>query len=181
MVDSENLSLTIEFNMNFGMFHTAWASAEVMMDYAIGEFLRLTPEEIHLVTSGMEHGRKAMLLRNLIGRGKHPNRDELLRTLKIIQNESLRNVFAHSYILSDETTISFVERSRGGRYQATEHEFSLQEFKDHVDAFLNASRDFQAALGLDTGDEKFEKFLAAIFNASHKAKTSPVPPPSITL
>jgi hypothetical protein len=119
-----------------------------MLDCAIGKFLRLGPYETHLLTAGMEHGRKVMLLRGLISRSDHTKKTELVRALNVIQNKSLRNVFAHSYIASDDKKITFVERSRGGPYWAMEHDFSLKEFKDHVQEFLQASRDFEMALDL---------------------------------
>jgi hypothetical protein len=145
---SSNLALTPEFNVAFGLFYTAWATTEAAMDCAIGKLLRLEPSETHLLTAGMEHGRKATLLRGLISRGDHHNKEKLIRSLNVIQNESLRNVFAHSYIASDEKTITFIERSRGGPFKTKEHHFTLEEFRDHVTNFLEASSEFEQALDL---------------------------------
>lgn len=156
----KNLALTAEFNTAFGYFHSGWAVAEGAIDYAIGQFLGLTPEQTHLVTAGADHGRKAMLLRDLVARSDHANRAELLRTLKVIQNESLRNVFAHSYIASDENTVTFIERTRGGPYRVKQHPFTREEFFDHVGKFVRASSDFETALGF-TREE-----LAAFLNAA---------------
>jgi hypothetical protein len=163
----EPLSETIMFNMHLGFFHGAWAVTEASIDYAIGKFLRLTYEEAHLLTAGMEYGRKAQLLRNIIYRGKHPKRTVLLQHLNTIQNESMRNVFAHSYLASDETSVAFILRSRGGSYSATEYEFTEKEFINHVSKFLEASSAFHTALEVE--DIEFFKFQHAALSVSSKS------------
>lgn len=148
MSDEQHVALTAEFNMALGWFYTAWASTEGTMDCAICRFLRLSPQETHLLTASMEHGRKASLLRALITRSDHKNKAALLSALNAIQNDSLRNVFAHSYIASDEKVVTFIERSRGGPYKAKEHHFTLDEFRMHVERFLLAAQAFEQSLNL---------------------------------
>lgn len=146
MTKSNRLTEGAEFNKALGWFYHIWAVTEAMLDFAIGRFLRLEPAETHILTAGMEHGRKSMLLLILVSRSNDPNKSELSRTLKIIQNESLRNVFSHSYIGSDEETIFFLDRSKGGRYKATIRSFSMEKFNEHVSKFVQAARDFETAL-----------------------------------
>ncbi len=154
------------FNAQYGWFHHIWAINEAMIDCAIGKFLRLNFAETHILTAGMEHGRKVALLRNLVSRSDHQNKAKILRPLKIIQNESLRNVFAHSYIASDDKTIFFIDRSRGGPYRAKEHKFSMTEFEDHVEKFSNASVDLQTAIVFEPLE--IEAFQAAALRVKNK-------------
>ena len=168
MDEPEKLADTIEFNMQLGFFYSAWAVTDATLDFALGKFLRLTHEETHLLTAGMEFGRKATLLRNLLRHQKDsPQKSELLRTVKIIQNDSLRNVFAHSYLASDEDSVSFISRSRGGDYSATEYEFTKDEFREHVHKFIDASHDFYNALEVD--DHEFFAFQYAALNVNSKS------------
>ena len=160
MTESKRLTESVEFNMEFGWFHQMWAITEATLDFAIGKFLRLNGHETHILTAGMQHGRKTMLLRSLISRTKHPNKSELLRTLKIIQNESLRNSFAHSYIGSDAKTIFFLERNPGGAYKAKAHEFSMRQFKNHVSKFVDAAIAFEKALDVGPGEIETFQLLA---------------------
>ena len=160
MTKPKRLTESIEFNKEFGWFHHMWALTEATLDFAIGKFLRLNGHETHILTAGMQHGRKAMLLRSLISRGNYPNKSELLRTLKIIQNESLRNVFAHSYIGSDAETIFFLERNPGGPYKAKGHPFSMKKFKNHVSKFVAAAIDFEKALDVGPGEIETFQLLA---------------------
>lgn len=166
MTESKRLTDSNEFSTLLGTFYHMWALTGATLDFAIGMFLRLEPAETHIITAGMEHGRKSMLLLILVSRSNHPNKSELSRTLKIIQNESLRNVFAHSYIGSDEEKIFFLERSRGGPYKAKEHTFSMKEFNDHVFKFIRAISDFETALDVEPDAVKNFQILALSANQS---------------
>ena len=46
-----------------GIFHSNWSAIDLYTDFAIYQFLRVTPQQAHLITSGMVFGRKARLLR----------------------------------------------------------------------------------------------------------------------
>lgn len=155
-----------QFNWRYGFFWNAWSTAEAAFDCAIGKFLRLSHAETHILTAGMEHGRKATLLRGLIRREDHPKKAELLRALNVIQNESLRNVFAHSYIASDDKIITFVERSRGGPFKAAEHHFTLEEFHEHVTKFAKAAVDFYDAVGFEPLELEAFQHAALSVNSS---------------
>lgn len=164
---SKRLQDGLAFNAQFGFFYAAWAVAEALLDCALGQFLRLGDAETHLLTAGMPYGRKAALLRSLINRSNHANKAMLIHKLKVMQNESLRNVFAHSYLASDDKIITFVERSHSGDYWAKEHNFTLEEFNLHVKKFAEAMRDFGEALGVPPS--QFRKFQHASLSVSRKA------------
>ncbi len=88
--------------------------------------------------------------------------------LNKIQNESKRNVFAHSFLRSTKTTVTFVERTWEGDYKARTHVFTLDEFSDHVRRFQTAARAFAKALQID--DRDFQAFcFAADSSAARKA------------
>jgi len=120
---SERLTDTVDFNATLGFFYGAWAVSDALMDCAIGRTLRLTHAETHIVTAGMPFGRKIALLRSLVNRGNHKNKQKIIQSINTIQNESLRNIFAHSYLASDEKTVSFIERSHSADYWAKETHF----------------------------------------------------------
>lgn len=145
--DDELLSMKNEFLGLVGAFQQAWANAEVAIDLAIRDLLRLTTDEAHLLTAGLEFNRKASLLRSLIGKSDYKKKAQAVKALNTMQNESKRNVFAHSYIASNRTTVSYIERSRGGKYKATEHNFTLLQFAAHTSKFAGASMEFSEALG----------------------------------
>jgi hypothetical protein len=130
-----------------GLFQSAWACLELTTDYAIWKFLNVTPEQAHLITSGMMFGRKSRLLADLIGRSDHPNKSEILGRFNKIRGMSKRDVFVHGYVWSDENSVKFIDRQSGGAYRARTHTFTLQEFKDYVLEFAMAGGEFYLALG----------------------------------
>jgi hypothetical protein len=160
-----------EFQQLLGQFQVRWAALELTTDYAIWKFLKTTPEQTHLITSGMMFGRKARLLADLIGRSDHTNKAAIQGVFNKLRGGNKRDVFAHSYQHSTETTVTFVDRSSGGEYRATEHTFTLAEFKAHVDWITSASREFLVALGADSAE--FVAFANASLSLERKSKTSP--------
>lgn len=166
------------FHPNFlaamGTFYNAWSTAEITIEFAIGKFLDLPHDETHLMTASMEFNRKANFARVLITRSGDPKQGDLIKALNTIQNESLRNVFAHSFLRSTPTEIIFVERTTHGKYSAREHTFTVQAFKNHVRKLTEAASDFYIALG-DVGEE-FKTFCLAATSVRTSANTSPTPP-----
>ena len=108
MVDRADAAKEMVFDQNFvwflGAFFGTWATLELVASYGIGKFLRISHEEAHILTSGMEFGRKAMLLRNVVRRSDDPKRAQILGAVGKIQNESKRNVLAHAFIISGPIT-----------------------------------------------------------------------------
>jgi hypothetical protein len=62
----------------FGGFYATWQSVEITMDWTIGQFLGVSYEDTHLITTGMQFGRKAMLLRALVNRSDCKNKGEII-------------------------------------------------------------------------------------------------------
>jgi len=159
-----------------GYFHVIWASLDLLLCYGIGAVLKIEAEECHVLTAGMEFGRKITVLRNIIHRSTHPKRKELIGLLGKIQNESKRNVFAHSFVLYDEQTLTFIDRTRGGDYQVKLHRFTVDEFAEHVISFGEAVEGLTEILCPDY--ENYRRFALAAFSAETKPTKSPVPPSS---
>jgi hypothetical protein len=94
MVDRADATKEKVFDPDFvwflGAFFGTWATLELVTSYGIGAFLKISDEEAHILTSGMEFGRKATLLRNLAYRSEHPKKAEIIGVIGRIQNESKR-------------------------------------------------------------------------------------------
>jgi hypothetical protein len=177
LVSSGNpLGLTVEFTTWFGTFHGLWLSTELTVDYTICKLLKIPHEEAHLLTAGMEVGRKLRLLEGLLKRSDYKNKDVIIGALRKLQNETKRNVFAHSYLMSDEKTVTFVHRSSGQKYTAEKFVFTMPEFKEHMVSFAQHAQTFWDALEMDKHRADLEAFGAAAMSAANSSKTSPVPP-----
>ncbi|UPJ55012.1 hypothetical protein [Bradyrhizobium sp. 192] len=170
----KKLAVRDEFTSEFGRFFGIWQATELALDYAVGKYLELADEETHLLTAGMDFNRKARLLTALVKRNNDPQQSAILASLKIIQNESLRNVFAHSFVDHTDTEVTFIQRNRHGNYDPIEYTFTLPSFIAHVEKILRASIAFHDAVGLT--EERYEEFASAALRVNTKPTTSPVPP-----
>jgi hypothetical protein len=119
----------------------------------------------------MEFGRKATLLRGLVSRSKHPNKESIMKGLNALQNSSKRNTFAHSYMQSSMTKVSFLERNPHGKFSATLHSYTTAQFRDHVLEVIEVCKYFHDGLGVT--QEELDAFCEAALNMS---KSSPTPP-----
>jgi hypothetical protein len=168
------LGLTDEFNLWFGRFHGAWLSADLTVDYMIGRLLKLRHEQTHRLLAGMETGRKMRILYGLLRDCDLKHRAKALQCLGKLQNESKRNIFAHSFLWSDEHAVTFVNRAGGQKYSAEKHRFTMIRFRMHVAEFLSVGRDFYESLEIDMAD--IQAFGEAAISAASSSKTSPTPP-----
>jgi hypothetical protein len=141
------LGVTSEFLSQMGRFHGIWSSIELNIDYAVGKFLGVPHEEAHFITAGTDFNRKVRLLQALVKRKNPPRSNDIVNALSTIQNESLRNAFAHSCLTGDENTVTFVERSRYGRYDPKQHDFTMPQFEQHVEKLYFAGDQLFVALG----------------------------------
>ena len=169
-----------EFYAAVGMFHVAWSTTDLVISYAIGNLLKISNEETHVLIAGMEFGRKATVLRNLISRAKHRNKAQIVGALNSVQNDSKRNAIAHGLMTFDTagTGVTFIDRSRGGEYTATPHYFTYLEFSRHVGWFVDEAERLEVALEIK--DEDFQAFARAAISADKRAPKSPTPPSSKT-
>jgi hypothetical protein len=136
----------------FGWFHAVWIATELNIDCAIGKILKIPPEQTHALVGALEFGRKAAILRSLLPKSEYKNVPEIKGLLTRIRKESLRNVFTHSFIASDEETITFIHRSSQGQYSATGYRFTADDFVAHVRDFVQLATDFEKALGISTAE-----------------------------
>ncbi len=140
-----------EFHKLLGQFHGMWLQLDPLLDYSIGYFLSVPPEDTHIITAGLEFGRKLRILIDLINRYPDPKKTELIKQLKILQGAK-RDQITHSYVASDREHVVFISRSRGGDYSATELRFSIQEFREHVVKVVRAAQAYENALNARPDD-----------------------------
>jgi hypothetical protein len=133
-----------EFHKLLGQFHGMWLQLDPVLDYSIGYFLSIPPEDTHIITAGMEFGKKLRILIDLIQRYPDPKKAELIKHLRILKG-SKREFITHAYVASNKTHVRFISRSRGGEYKATELTFSIQEFRDHVIKIVRAAIAYENA------------------------------------
>jgi len=72
------LAFREDYTQLMGTFQSMWGSVEIVTDYAICKFLKVTPGQAHLITAGMLFGRKGRLLADLISRSDDPKKDRIL-------------------------------------------------------------------------------------------------------
>lgn len=163
-----------EFLKHLGLFHSVWGTFDLTVDFAIGRFLGLSNRATHLLTVGMEFGRKAQLLQALAKNSKHPGAKAMAVALGKIQNGAKRNVLAHSFIASGRDAVTFVYRDRDKPTEAKEYDASGIDFQRHVYMFIKVAQEFSAALGAT--NLEFRRFVAASLKAKKRAATSPKAP-----
>ena len=163
-----------QFSPILGEFYAFWSIAETTTSMGIGALLKLSDKNTHLLTARMEFSKKAALVRHLTSEKKHPNADKIKSALNKIQNESKRNSFAHSSVFWGKNSIYFVEKTWEGEYKARLHDYTLMEFKEHVQSFSRATKDLLGAFGFTR--RRMFLFAAAAFKAQRKPSKSPKPP-----
>jgi hypothetical protein len=152
-------SVSSAYRESLGAFYGTWQSMEITLDWALGQFLKLPDDETHLLTAGMDFGRKAVVFRNLVRKSDHPKKTEIEKHLNWIQNESKRNIFAHSFARSGDADVTFIVRSKYDAYDTKEYRFTREEFERHVAQFIETAKAFEASVGLSR--DAIEKFAAA--------------------
>ena len=91
--------------------------------------------------------------------GKILNCEKAQDLLTRIEHQSMRNVFAHSFLATDEHSVTFIHRKvEGGKYQPTTYTIACDDFIDHVQNFVQLSLDFEQAVGLS--DKEVRDFAA---------------------
>jgi hypothetical protein len=168
------ISLSEDFYRTIGKFHVLWASADLSIDFAIGKFLELPPEDTHLLTAGMLYGRKLRLLSDLIKRNKtldEKTRTKFLQSIKLLLGAK-RDVITHSYIWSSGTEVKFYLRKAGGeKFTVQESRFTRTEFNEHAKRFEDAALRFDNALG--ASPKELSDFANAALSLDRKSNRSP--------
>ena len=156
-----------------GIFHSNWSAMDLYTDFAIYNFLHVTPQQAHLITSGMVFGRKARLLDDLIRNSDDGRKQKLLEAFNKIR-AAKRDIIAHSYVASDALSVRYLERNTSGPFKAEVHSYSAKTLHAHVQGIANAASDFYNALGVE--DAELDTFANAALSLNRKSRTSPGSP-----
>jgi hypothetical protein len=167
------LANTAQYLQMLGVFHSNWSAIDLYTDFAIFQFLNVTPEQAHLITSGMMFGRKARLLYDLLRHSNDQRKPKLLEAFNKIQ-AAKREIISHSYVKSDALSVTFLEKNISGSFKTKTHTYSANEFYDHVKTAADAATAFFAALGCNQDD--INAFAEAAINLTNKSSTSPDSP-----
>jgi len=137
------------FYAALGYFYAAWSRAELAIDCTTWKAQGTeSAERAHERSAGMKFSDKCKLLRTLLNDGKIPNSEKVKDLLAQIENYG-RNLFAHSFLASDEHSVTFVHRKiERGKYEATGYVIPRQDFFNHVQNFVQLSFDFEQAVEL---------------------------------
>src|SRR5215813_7771921 len=100
----EDPNVPPELYYTLGMFHGMGNTRDAVVDYALGAFLKTSPEDTHILTAGMEFGKKSRLLIELIKRSDHKKKATLISSLSKIQ-AAQRDQIAHSYLKTGKSTL----------------------------------------------------------------------------
>jgi hypothetical protein len=170
------LALNPQFHLLLGRFYFVWSIAELETSLLLGKMLSMTNDETHAVTTKMPFNVKANLIRALLKQRKPDNAKAILTALNKIQNNSKRNVFAHSIMMSTNDTVVFIDRSMQNGLTSDITEFTLPSFLKHVDDFVLAVQKFGKAHGMS--QDEIHAFASAAHSLAIKSNKSPVPPSS---
>jgi hypothetical protein len=144
---------TPAFYSALGWFYAVWSATELAIDCAIWKALGTeTAEEAHERSARTRFSEKCAQLRTLLESAEIPHGEKVKELLTQIEHHSMRNVFAHSFLASDEHSVAFVHRKKGRgkhrKYEVTAYKLSRDDFFDHVQNFVQLAFDFQQAVGL---------------------------------
>ena len=165
-----------KFTNLLGLFHGTFATVDLTVDWAIGKFLNIAPQETHILTGGLMFGPKARLLTDLVARSDNPKKSEILKPLNRIRGTSMRDIITHGYLWSDDNSVKFIHRKTSNEYKCVAHPFTFDDFADHVLKFVGDATDLYTALDINYDD--INAFASAALSVSSKPKTSPVSPAS---
>ena len=151
---------TPAFYTALGWFYAVWSRTELAIDCAIWKASGTeTAERAHERVAHTKFSDKCKHLRTLLDGGKIPNCEKAQDLLTWIEDQSMRNVFAHSFLATDEHSVTFIHRKvEGGKYQPTTYTIACDDFIDHVQNFVQLSLDFEQAVGLS--DKEVRDFAA---------------------
>jgi hypothetical protein len=140
---------TTRFYTALGLFYAAWSRAELAIDCAMWKALGTeTPEQAHERSARTKFSDKCKRFRTLLDGSKASHSEKVKDLLRQIENYG-RNVLAHSFLASDERSVTFIHRKvERGRYQAMGYTIPCDDFIEHVQGFVQLSFDFEQAAGL---------------------------------
>jgi hypothetical protein len=99
---------TPAFYTALGWFYAVWSRTELAIDCAIWKASGTeTAERAHERAAHTKFSDKCKHLRTLLDGGKIPNYEKAQDLLTWIEDQSMRNVFAHSFLATDEHSVTF--------------------------------------------------------------------------
>jgi hypothetical protein len=156
---------TPEFYTALGYFYAIWSQIELTIGYATWKALGSeTPEEAHARIASTKFSDQCKKLRTLLESNKISNGERVKELLTQIEDSSMRNVFAHSFMATDEHWVTFVHRKIGRRQHGKKYEvtaccFSRQDFFNHVQNFQQLCLAFNQAV-VGQSEKEFRTFAA---------------------
>jgi hypothetical protein len=141
---------TPEFYSALGRFYAVWSHTELAIDCAIWKASGTeTAECAHELAARTKFSDKCKRLRTLLDGRRIPHGEKVNDLLTQIEHHSMRNVFAHSFLASDEHSVAFIHRKvESKKYQATTYQISRDDFLNHVQNFVQLCFEFEQAVGL---------------------------------
>jgi hypothetical protein len=94
------------------------------------------------------------------------NGDRVRELLRRIDQDSLRNVFAHAILVSDQHKVAFIHRKVEQEYRPIVHVGTPDDFITHVHEFTQLSLAFEQAAGLS--DKEVRSFGAVLMPEKEK-------------
>jgi hypothetical protein len=152
---------TDKFYLALGYFFAAWSRTELAIDCAMWKARSgtETAEQAHERSARTKFSDKCKQFRTLLDGGKFPHGDKVKELLTQIEQGSMRNTFAHSFLASDADSVAFIHRKvEGKKYSVTGYKISPNEFIEHVQGFVRLSFEFEQAVGLS--DREVHEFAA---------------------
>ena len=153
---------TPQFCTALGYFYAAWSRTELAMDCAMWKALGTeTAEQAHERAARTKFSDKCKQFRDLLDGGKIPHGEKVKELLRQIEQDSMRNIFAHSFLASDEHSVTFIHRRverPSKKYQPTAYKIVGDDFIAFVQNFVHLSWDFEQAAGLS--DEEVADFAS---------------------
>jgi len=153
------VTMTKAYNETLGMFHNNWAAIDLYTDFAIFKCLDITPQQAHMILSGMMWGKKAKLLADLLKTSANPWAMKILQALGAMQ-AAKREIITHAYSASDVMHIYFLEKTPYAKEaKAKKHTYTLEEFCVHVSTVAKDAERFRNSLG--ASQDEINQFVDA--------------------
>lgn len=171
---------TPEFCAALGLFYATWIRTELAIDCAMWKALAPeTAEHAHERSARTKFSGRCEHFRILLDAGKFKNGDKVKELLDRIEHHSMRNVFAHSFMASDEHSVTFIHRKMESKqYRLRAYRAAREDFFDHVHDFVRLSFEFEQAAGLsdkEVGDFGAMAIPLAAAQQDATSTTSPTP------
>ena len=141
-----------------GLYMVHWSSFELAISVAIWKISGKSATEVVRETTDWSVSRKVKHLCDLVESSAPSNKDDILKRLWRIPNDSIRNSIAHSYMRFGADRVVFLHRRSSSDIR--ELEYTTSEFHRHLSEMARLA----SAVSQDFGETEtdVEAFYAAI-------------------